>query len=50
MEVLAGKGDGRATEILRMKIAALFEANDSTYGYWRIHAALARGGESLNAC
>ena len=28
-----------------MKITALFEANDSTYGYRRIHAALARGGE-----
>ena len=35
----------RRREILRMKITALFEANDSTYGYRRIHAALARGGE-----
>jgi putative transposase len=32
-------------EILRLKIAALFEANDGTYGYRRIHAALRRGGD-----
>jgi hypothetical protein len=30
----------------KIKIKALFEANDSTYGYRRLHAALARGGES----
>jgi transposase InsO family protein len=35
----------RRREILKLKIAALFEANDSTYGYRRMHAALARGGE-----
>ena len=32
-------------EILKLKIAALFKANDSTYGYRRIHATLARGGD-----
>jgi putative transposase len=32
-------------ELLKIKIKALFEANDSTYGYRRLHAALARGGE-----
>jgi transposase InsO family protein len=32
-------------EILKLKIAALFQANDSTYGYRRVHVALARGGQ-----
>ena len=32
-------------EMLKTKIRALFKANDSTYGYRRMHAALARGGE-----
>ena len=27
---------------------ALFEANNSEYGYRRIHAALVRGGESVD--
>ena len=31
-------------ELLKIKIKALFEANDATYGYRRVHAALARGG------
>ena len=35
----------RRREMLKIKIRALFEANDSTYGYRRMHAALARGGE-----
>ena len=35
----------RRRELLKIKIKALFEANDSTYGYRRLHAALARGGE-----
>ena len=35
----------RRRELLKIKIKALFEANDSTYGYRRMHAALARGGE-----
>jgi transposase InsO family protein len=32
-------------KLLKIKIAALFEANDSAYGYRRMHAALVRGGE-----
>jgi len=32
-------------ELLKIKITALFEANNGEYGYRRMHAALARGGE-----
>jgi len=32
-------------ELLKVKIKALFDANDGTYGYRRIQAALVRGGE-----
>ena len=32
-------------ELLKIKIKALFEANNEEYGYRRIHAALVRGGE-----
>jgi putative transposase len=32
-------------ELLKLKIKALFDANNGEYGYRRIHAALARGGE-----
>ena len=32
-------------EILKLKIKALFEANNEEYGYRRMHAVLARGGE-----
>jgi putative transposase len=35
----------RRRELLKIKIKALFEANDGTYGYRRLHAALVRGGE-----
>ena len=35
----------RRRELLKIKIKALFEASDGTYGYRRIHAALVRGGE-----
>jgi len=35
----------RRRELLKIKIRALFEVNDSTYGYRRLHAALVRGGE-----
>jgi putative transposase len=35
----------RRRELLKIKIKALLEANDSTCGYRRVHAALARGGE-----
>lgn len=37
----------RRRELLGVKIAALFEATDGTYGYRRIHAQLARGGERV---
>jgi putative transposase len=32
-------------ELLKMKIKALFEANNEEYGYRRMHALLVRGGE-----
>jgi putative transposase len=35
-------------ELLKIKIKVLFEANDETYGYRRIHAALVRGGEQVS--
>ena len=35
-------------ELLKLKIKALFEANDETYGYRRVHAALVRGGEQVS--
>ena len=35
-------------ELLEIKIKALFEANNSEYGYRRIRAALVRGGESVD--
>ena len=35
----------RRRELLKIKIKALFEANDGTYGYRRMRAALVRGGE-----
>ena len=35
----------RRRELLKIKIKTLFEANDGTYGYRRMHAALVRGGE-----
>jgi putative transposase len=38
----------RRRELLKIKIKALFEANDSAYGYRRLHAALARGGEQAS--
>jgi transposase InsO family protein len=36
---------GERRELLKIKIKALFEANNAEYGYRRMHAALARGGE-----
>jgi putative transposase len=45
LEVTAAKRHGAAAELLRIKIKALFEANDGAYGYRRLHAALVRGGE-----
>jgi len=35
----------RRRELLKVKIKALFDANNSEYGYRRLHAVLARGGE-----
>jgi putative transposase len=35
-------------ELLKIKIKALFEANNAEYGYRRIHAALVRGGEAVD--
>jgi putative transposase len=35
-------------ELLKIKVKALFEANGEEYGYRRIHAALVRGGESVD--
>lgn len=35
-------------ELLKLKIKALFDANKGEYGYRRIHAALARGGEQAD--
>ena len=35
----------RRRELLKIKIKTLFEANDGTYGYRRMHAALVRGSE-----
>jgi putative transposase len=35
-------------ELLKVKIKALFEANNAEYGYRRIHAALVRGGEAAD--
>jgi transposase InsO family protein len=34
--------------LLRIKIKALFDANNEEYGYRRIHAALVRGGERVD--
>jgi putative transposase len=33
-------------ELLKIKIRALFEANNEEYGYRRMHAALVRGARS----
>jgi putative transposase len=40
----ASMAEGRR-ELLKIKIEALFKANNAEYGYRRLHAALARGGE-----
>jgi transposase InsO family protein len=34
-------------ELLKIKIKALFEASDGTYGYRRLHQALLRGGDQV---
>jgi putative transposase len=38
----------RRRELLKIKIKALFEANDEEYGYRRMHQALLRGGETVD--
>jgi transposase InsO family protein len=38
----------RRRELLEIKVKALFEANNEEYGYRRIHAALVRGGETVD--
>jgi putative transposase len=35
-------------ELLKIKIKALFEASDGSYGYRRLHAALVAGGEEAS--
>jgi putative transposase len=35
-------------ELLKIKVKALFEANNEEYGYRRVHAALVRGGEQVD--
>jgi len=37
----------RRRQLLKVKITALFEASEGTYGYRRLHAALVRGGEQV---
>jgi putative transposase len=39
---------GKRRELLKIKIRALFEANNEEYGYRRMRAALARGGEQCS--
>jgi transposase InsO family protein len=36
-------------ELLKIKIQALFEASDGSYGYRRLHEKLVRGGEQVGA-
>jgi putative transposase len=38
----------RRRELLKVKIMALFEANNEEYGYRRMHQALVRGGEQAS--
>ena len=38
----------RQRELLKIKIRALFEANNAEYGYRRMHQALARSGEQVD--
>jgi transposase InsO family protein len=36
---------GKRRDLLKLKVKAIFEANNEEYGYRRVHQALARGGE-----
>ena len=38
---------GKRRELLKMKIKALFEAENEEYGYRRMHQVLVRGGEEV---
>jgi transposase InsO family protein len=38
----------RRRELLKVKVKALFEANNEEYGYRRVHQALVRGGEECS--
>ena len=38
----------RRRELLKVKIKAMFEANNEEYGYRRVHQALVRGGEQCS--
>jgi putative transposase len=40
---------GKRRELLKIKILALFEANNEEYGYRRMHAALVCGGEQCSS-
>jgi putative transposase len=40
---------GKRRELLKIKVKALFEANNEEYGYRRMHAALVRGGEQVSS-
>lgn len=35
-------------ELLKIKVKAIFDANNGEYGYRRVHAALVRGGEQVD--
>lgn len=36
---------GKRRELMKLKVKAIFEANNEEYGYRRVHQVLARGGE-----
>jgi putative transposase len=44
-----GSATARRRQLLKLKIEALFDASDGTFGYRRVRAALARGGERVGA-
>lgn len=39
---------GKRRELMKIKVRAVFEANNEEYGYRRVHRALARGGEDCS--
>jgi putative transposase len=42
-----GSATAQRRQLLQLKIEALFDASDGTFGYRRVHAALIRGGERV---